>query len=141
MKTITLTFFIYLTFGLATSICSQESATTIQVKKTDIASFSDIKSLLAAAYPDKVCETCKVQSFILTATVEENNTVKSFNEYSPCGKITEKQYAQIITWNKPGMLFTLQNIRITKHGKPGTLYNPEEQVTLSIPPILFTIKD
>ena len=141
MRIRSITSFIFLAYFIPMNISAQELATPIQVKKADIATYTDIKPFIAAAYPNKTCENCQVQSFILTGSGIENNIPVSFTEYSSCGKLTEKQRALIDKYGEKGISFTLEKIMMIKFGVPGTPYNPNDKVSVSVPPILMTIKE
>ena len=141
MRILSISSLIYLVCFLPIKSNGQGLATTIQVKKTDMASYKDIKPLIASAYPDKIYETCQVQSFVLAGSYIENNTPISFTEFSPCGTLTEKQQTLIDKYGKQGVVFTLEKIMMTKFGIPGTPYNPDDKVSISVSPILITIKE
>ncbi len=108
-------------------------------------SFKDIKQLIAIAYPDKDYQSYSVHSFNLTGATTETTSdgviSNSFIEAAPCGALTEKQRSLIEKYGKPGMVFTLDEITMVELGKPGTPYNPGEKIFISVPAILFTIKE
>ena len=136
-----ITSFIFLAYFIPMKSSAQELAAAIQVKKADIATYTDIKPFITAAYPCKSCENCQVQNFILTGSGIENNIPVSFTESSSCGKLTEKQRALIDKYGEKGISFTLEKIMMIKFGVPGTPYNPNDKVSVSVPPILMTIKE
>lgn len=133
--------FIYLICFLHVRSNGQESVRPVQVKKTEILSYKDIKPLLAIANPDKDYASYQVHSFNLTGTTTEGGNSISFVENSTCGKFTEKQRSLIEKYSKQGIVFTLEAITIIKMGEPGTPYNPQEQVASSTPNVLFVIKE
>ncbi len=119
----------------------QSSVAPVQITKAELASFNDIKPILARAYPNKDYTYYGVQAFNITGSTTEDGNSISFSESTICGKLTEKQRLLIEKYSKSGTVFTLDGIIMRERGKPGTPYNPAELTTVAVPNVLFSIKE
>ena len=138
MRKLSISFLICLVCFLHVRSNGQEPAATIQITKTELFSFKDIKPILAIAFPDKNYESFEVLRFNITGTADIS---VSFAESADGGKLTEKQRSLIDKYGKQGTSFALESIILMKHGVPGTLYNPTDEITISVPTILLSIKE
>ena len=139
MHKLSLSFLICLVCFLHVRSNGQEPAATIQITKAELFSFKDIKPLLAVAFPDKNYESFEILRFNMTGGATDLSV--SFAESTDGGTLTEKQRTLIEKYGKQGTVFAFESIILMKHGVPGTLYNPADEITISIPTILLSIKE
>ncbi len=124
---------------------AQSAAVSLNIKKAEVLSNEDVKSLLVKAFPDKDLSSYSIRGFNLVGNatkIESGNiTTLTVVETASCGTWTQNQRAFINENGAVGSVFILESITVMRRGESGTPYTEEDDKIFSLPNISFTIAE